>query len=154
VAFVTLGYPDGVLGHVHVSWADPNKTREVVVVCEEKRIVFNDLDSLEPVRVFEKGVRRRLALNTQNLREPVFALREGRIVSPVVEPAEPLMLQCEHFVRCVETGAQPLTDGYAGLSVVRAMEALDRSLELSGTPVPLADIGVRQGVERDARSIG
>jgi predicted dehydrogenase len=56
VAFICLGYPDGVLGHVHVSWADPNKCRETVVVCSERRIVFNDLSSVEPVRIYEKGV--------------------------------------------------------------------------------------------------
>ena len=56
VAFVSLGYPGGVIGHVHVSWVEAQKIREVVVVGGERRIVFNDLDPLERVRVFEKGV--------------------------------------------------------------------------------------------------
>ena len=135
VGFITLGYPDEVLGHIHVSWADPNKTREVVAVCEEKRIVFNDLDALESVRVFEKGVTRRLPLNGAIPTEPSFAAREGRIVSPPIESAEPLRRQCEEFIRCVETRTPPLTDGQGGLSVVRVMEALDRSIAESGSPI-------------------
>src|SRR5256886_10214429 len=55
VGFISLGYPDNVLAHVHVSWADPDKAREVVVVKSDKRIVFNDLNGVEQVRVFEKG---------------------------------------------------------------------------------------------------
>ena len=56
VGFISLGYPDNVLAHVHVSWADPDKARDVVVVKSDKRIVFNDLNGIEQVRVFEKGV--------------------------------------------------------------------------------------------------
>jgi len=135
VGFVTLGYGQDVLAHVHVSWADPNKTREVVVVCEGQRIVFNDLDPFERVRIFEKGVERRNPLDSQAELEPEFALREGRIVSPLVPSREPLRSQVEHFVECIRSGDTPLTDATAGLAVVRAMEAIDRSLDQSGVPV-------------------
>jgi predicted dehydrogenase len=139
VAFMTLGYSDELLGHIHVSWVDPNKTREVVVVCENKRVVFNDLDPLERVRVFERGVRRRQPSEPtpDAAAEPTFDLREGRIVSPPVAADEPLKRQCEHFVQCVTTGGRPLTDGQLGLGVVRVMEAADRSIESSGIPVPV-----------------
>ena len=58
VGFVSLGYPGNILAHVHVSWADPDKAREVVVVKSDRRILFNDLNGIEQVRVFEKGVSR------------------------------------------------------------------------------------------------
>jgi hypothetical protein len=106
-----------------------------VVVCEENRVVFNDLDLLEPVRLFEKGVSRRMTLNSDKYAEPAFALREGRIVSPPVEAAEPLKRQCDHFVWCVETDARPRTDGKAGVAVVKVMEAIQRSLRSLGAPV-------------------
>ena len=60
VGFITLGYPgtrEDIVGHIHVSWADPHKAREVVVVGSDRRIVFNDLNGSEQVRVFEKGVK-------------------------------------------------------------------------------------------------
>ena len=56
VGFITLGYQDGLIGNIHVSWADPNKVRELVVVSSSKRIVFDDLNDMERIRVFEKGV--------------------------------------------------------------------------------------------------
>ena len=154
---MTLGYSDELLGHIHVSWVDPNKTREVVVVCENKRVVFNDLDPLERVRVFERGVRRREPSEPtpDAAAEPAFDLREGRRVSPPVATAEPLRRQCEHFVQCIETGAKPLTDGQMGLGVVRVMEAADRSIESSGSPVPVeseatAAVGGEQGLPDSA----
>jgi predicted dehydrogenase len=55
-AFATLGYRDEVIGNIHVSWADPNKVREVVAVGSRRRVVFDDLNDVERVRVYERGV--------------------------------------------------------------------------------------------------
>lgn len=135
VGFVTMGYPDGVLGHIHVSWADPNKVREVVVVSSDRRIVFNDINPQEMVRIFEKGVT--VKDQAESYGEHTLLMRDGDIISPRIQPSEPLKNQCKHFVECVETGMQPLTDAQAGLDVVRVMQAIDRSLELRGAPVTL-----------------
>jgi predicted dehydrogenase len=134
VGFISLGYPDGIVGHVHVSWADPNKVREVVVVGSNKRIVFNDLSTLERVRVFEKGVAPAPS-EASSYGEYHFLTRDGDIISPKIEVSEPLKNQCSHFLQCVTQGSCPLTDGREGLEVVRVMEAVDRSIERKGAPV-------------------
>jgi len=134
VGFISLGYQDGIVGHIHVSWADPNKVREVVVVGSDKRIVFNDLNALERVRVFEKGVIPAPA-EAPSYGEYHFLMRDGDIISPKVEVSEPLKNQCGHFLECVTQGSCPLTGGREGLEVVRVMEAVDRSLERRGAPV-------------------
>ncbi len=135
VGFVTMGYPRGILGHIHVSWADPNKVREVVVVSSDRRIVFNDVNPQEMVRIFEKGVT--VKDQAESYGEHTLLMRDGDIISPRIQPSEPLKNQCKHFVECVETGSKPLTDAQAGLDVVRVMQAIDRSLELRGAPVTL-----------------
>jgi predicted dehydrogenase len=143
VAFLSLGYAGDIVGHIHVSWADPNKAREIVVVCNDKRIVFNDLNGLEQVRVFEKAVRR----FPDELDEPLsygeytLQIRDGDILSPKIEIREPLKEQCRHFVECVREGLLPLTSGWDGLDVVRVLEAADRSIQAKG---------VQTGVIRDA----
>ena len=136
VGFVVLGYPDGTLGHLHVSWADPNKVREVVVVGSDRRIVFNDLDSLERVRVFDKGVAPSDNGNgNHDFHHPGFVVRDGDITSPAITAGEPLKIQCAHFVECVTSGRAPLTGAADGAAVVRVMEAIDRSLARRGAPV-------------------
>jgi predicted dehydrogenase len=138
VSFITLGYPNGVVGHIHVSWADPSKVREVVIVCRDRRVVFNDMDSLERVRVFERGVERDtgpLGFGEQLL------LRDGDILSPAIDAREPLKAQCGHFLHCIRRGQTLRTDARQGLAVVRVIEAVNRSMELAGAPVQLGTNG-------------
>ncbi len=137
VGFVSVGYPDGVVAHIHVSWADPNKTREVVVVGSDKQVVFNDLNALERVRLFSKGVKM-VSPENPSYGEFMFQLRDGDIVSPLIEASEPLKNECGHFVDCVCTGKVPITDGLAGSAAVRVMEAIDQSIARGGEPVSLS----------------
>jgi predicted dehydrogenase len=133
VGFVTLGYPDNIVAHIHVSWADPNKVRELVVVSSNRRIVFDDLNSLEPVRVFEKGVSVGEEINSFG--EHQLSMRDGDIISPRVEVREPLRTECAHYIDCVLNGTAPLTDATTGLDVVSVMEAIDQSIDRNGAPV-------------------
>jgi predicted dehydrogenase len=135
VGFVSLGYDDGVVAHLHVSWADPNKVREVVVVGSDSRIVFNDVDPLERVRIFEKGVTEGPLKGEPSYGEHHHRLRDGDIISPKVDVSEPLKVQCGHFYDCVVSGREPLTDGALGADVVRVLEAIDRSMAQRGRPV-------------------
>jgi predicted dehydrogenase len=134
VAFVCLGYDDGVLGHIHVSWADPHKSREIVVVCSERRIVFNDLNAIEPVRIYEKGV---MPLGEEPLTfgEYQLKIRDGDIVSPRIEPNEPLKTECRHFLDCVMHNLRPATSARDGINVLRTLEAIDRSIKAHGATV-------------------
>jgi predicted dehydrogenase len=134
VGFITLGYPHGVVGNVHVSWADPNKVREVVVVGSEMRIVFNDLDAQERVRIFNKGVSA-VPSEAESFGEFRFLLRDGDIVSPVVESSEPLKNQAAHFMACIRDGTPARSNGVVAARVVRVMEAIDRSMQEKGAPV-------------------
>jgi predicted dehydrogenase len=137
VGFVSLGYRDGVIGHIHVSWADPNKAREVVVVCSDKRIVFNDLNGLEQVRVFEKAIFP-VTTEPETFGEYRLQVRDGDILSPHIEPHEPLKEQCRHFLQCVRTGEVPLTDGRDGSQVLRVLEAIDRSMHARGAQMEVS----------------
>jgi predicted dehydrogenase len=134
VGFISLGYPGGIVGNIHVSWADPNKVRELVVVGSEKRVAFDDINVTERVKVFEKGVTAKQS-EASSYGEYHFLMRDGDIVSPKVEVSEPLKNQCRHFLDCINQVKRPLTDGLAGLAVVRVMAAIDRSLEQNGVPV-------------------
>jgi predicted dehydrogenase len=136
VGFITLGYPEGIVGHIHVSWADPNKVRQVVVVGSEKRIVFNDLDTLERVRVFDKGVKPAQAGVPASYGESLV-VRDGAITSPPIPALEPLKSQCGTFVHAVRGRQVQYTDGAQGRDVVRVLEAVDESVARQGEPIPI-----------------
>lgn len=134
VAFATLKYAEGVLANVHVSWVDPNKVREVVVVGSQCRVVFDDLNNLERVRVFEKGVSS-MPMEADTFGEFRLLVRDGDIVSPRVDAAEPLKNLGAHFLECIVQGREPLSGGRDGLDVVKVMAAIDSSLAQDGVPM-------------------
>jgi len=134
IAFATLGYQNDVIGNIHVSWADPNKVREVVAVGSRRRVVFNDLNDVERVRVFERGVSAGEAV-AESYGEFKLLVRDGDIISPKVEPSEPLKNQCADFVRALATGTPPLSGGRFGIGVVRTLAAIDASMKARGAAV-------------------
>lgn len=135
VAFATFSYPSGALANMHVSWLNANKVRSLEVIGSRARIVFDDIDNLEKVRLFQKGVS--LGDGYSNFGEFQYLLRDGDIISPKIDLAEPLKDQCVDFLRCIWSGSKPLSDGQSGLEVVRALEAAERSIRGKGSPVAL-----------------
>lgn len=136
VAFLTLGYPDGRLANIHVSWVDPNKVREVVAVGSQRRIVFNDLNPSEPVRIYERGIASSRQ-EANSFGEFRLLMHEGDILSPRVAPSEPLRNQVEHFLACVAEGRAPLSDGRVGAINVRTLVAIEESLRADGQRIPI-----------------
>lgn len=134
IAFATLGYANDVVGNIHVSWADPNKVREVVAVGSRRRVVFNDLNDVERVRVFERGVSAGEAA-ADSYGEFKLLVRDGDIISPKVAPSEPLKNQCTDFVNAITTGVPPLAQARFGVGVVRALAAIDASMRSKGAAV-------------------
>ena len=155
VAYVTLTFPSGILAHARMSWLDPSKTRRITVVGSKKMAVYDDLESLEKVKVYDKSVN--AIRQTDTFGESQFAYHYGSVVSPYIHFDEPLRLECLHFLRCVSDRTQPLTDGRHGLQVVQVIEAAQRSLRDGGSQVsidghgdagPPAGDGRRPGARR------
>ena len=136
VAFVNLFYDTNILGNIHISWVDSNKLRQVAVIGSKARILFDDLNPLEKLRIFEKGVSLDKPYDTFG--EFQLLLRDGDIISPKVEPEEPLRNVCLDFIRSIQTGKKPLADGANGLEVVRTMCAVHHSIEHEGAPVTVS----------------
>lgn len=152
VGFITLGYPGNVVAHIHASWADPHKVREVVIVGSERRVVFDDLDPRERVRVFAKAVQPAKAVGEPNGNGAEVQVRDGAIISPVVPTIEPLRAQAGHFLHCIRRDEAPITDGRVGRDVVRVMDAIDRSIAANGVPIPTGAAPTAPGVSL-ARSL-
>lgn len=135
VGFLTLGYSKDIIGNIHVSWADPNKERKVVVVGSKGRIVFDDISQQQKVIVYKKGVAASSSLNAVGFGAHQVASRNGDIFIPEMEIGEPLKQQMEHFFDCVMNNKQPISDGINGYEVVKILESVDESMIKNGTPV-------------------
>lgn len=134
VVFASLRFPNEILVNLHVSWLNPRKARDITVVGERKMLTFDDINLTEPLRIYDKQV-------TEELIDPGLvdtfglfraSIREGDVTIPKVSMGEPLMVECAHFIECVESGKAPLTGGFEGLAVVKVLEAMQRSIDSSG----------------------
>jgi len=123
VVFCYLRFPSGIVAHLHLSWLDPHKERRLTVVGSRRMATFDDMLIEGKLTVYDKG------FDEDASSWGEYIARSGEIHSPRLPNAEPLRVECEHFVDCVRTGAAPRSDGESGLRVVRVLEELQRSLD-------------------------
>jgi predicted dehydrogenase len=133
VAYMALMFPSGVMAHTRMSWLDPCKTRRITVVGSKKMVVYDDLEVHEKIKIYDKRVN--AIRRTETFGEFQFAYHYGSVVSPYIHFEEPLRVECLHFLECVEERQRPLTDGRAGLEVVKVIEAAQQSLRQGGVEV-------------------
>ena len=137
VSFLTMHFADKTMAHVHVSWLDPHKERKLTIVGSKKMLVFDDTRATEKVWLYDKGVEAKL--NYDSYAE-YLSLRVGDIVIPQVPSGEPLNIECNHFIDCVEKRIRPRSDGRDGLRVLAVLQAAQSSLKQGGAPVDVEDI--------------
>jgi predicted dehydrogenase len=132
VGFLTFNYPGNVVCHAHISWLNPRKVRQFTIVGDHKMAVWDDMNNLEPVRYYDKGV---TADHYSSFGEFHMILRDGQITIPKVKMFEPLQKQDGEFVASIRSRRAPLSDARCGLAVVQAMEAAMESLNDHGRAV-------------------
>ena len=135
VAYVTLMFDDNLIGHVHVSWLSPVKIRQTLIAGSRRMVVYNDNEPSEKVRMYDRGVQS--VESPDDLYRLLVTYRMGDVHIPHLENREALRVECEHFVECVRSGNRPISDGEAGLAVVRVLEAAQQSIEENGKAVYL-----------------
>jgi predicted dehydrogenase len=134
IAFLTIYYPNQLIGHINVNWLSPVKVRTTLIGGEKKMLVWNDLEADEKIKVYDKGVE---MTTGEEVYKTLVSYRTGDMWAPKVEQIEALKVEAAYFVDCVLNNKKPFNDGAAGLQVVRILEAADKSLEQKGKIVPL-----------------
>jgi predicted dehydrogenase len=133
IAFMTLYYPNNMIGHINVNWLSPVKVRTTLIGGEKKMLVWNDLEADEKLKVYDKGVQ----MKGDGVYDLLVSYRSGDMWAPRVEQVEALKMEAAYFVDCITNNKTPFNDGVAGLHVVRMLEAADQSLQQKGKIVRL-----------------
>jgi predicted dehydrogenase len=132
IAYLNLEFPDHTLAHVRVSWLDPRKVRQTTVVGSQKMVVYDDVDSVERLKIYDKGVQS--LAQADSFADFQLSYRNGDVLVPSIPFAEPLQVQCKQFLDSIVNGTTPESSGRAGWKVVRVLEAAQRSLYYGGLP--------------------
>jgi len=128
---------------IHSSWLDPQKVRDMRIVGNKKMVVYDDMQPLEKIHIYDIRVDRPLYYDT--MAEFQSAYHHGDVHIPRIKEEEPLKVECQHFLDCIANGKEPLTDGEQGLQVVRILEAASASLRMDGAAVKLRSQPVESG---------
>jgi predicted dehydrogenase len=140
VAFISLGYPGGVYANIHVSWLNPKKVRQTIIVGSKKMVAWDDMELSTPVAVYDKGA---------GFDQPYpdygeflrISMWEGEVRLPKVDLEEPLKAQDRAFADAVRTGKLARSGGEFSAGVVRTLEAASLSMKRGGRPVALKKRG-------------
>lgn len=133
IVYVTVKYPDNLLGHIHVNWMAPVKLRSTLLSGYHKMIAYNDLDPFEKVKVYTRSIKYKVSPKDSNFYK--YQYRVGDIHSPRIDDVEALHVLAQHFISCILEEKKPITDGKAGLKIVRMLSAAQESLSNNGQPI-------------------
>ena len=137
IAYVNVDYDDRMMVNFHVNWLSPVKVRQMIFGGSRKSLIFNELNTAEPIKIYDRGIE--LGEGLEDRRKILVNYRSGDVWSPHIEPGEALQAVVHHFAECVREGKTPLSDGQLGLRVVRLLEAGTRSMRAQGGRVVLSN---------------
>jgi predicted dehydrogenase len=151
IAYVNVDFGEQLLANFHVNWLSPVKVRQMIFAGSKKSLIFNELNTTEPVKVYERGIQLKEAETAEDRRRLLVDYRSGDVWSPHIDSGEALQGVVRHFAECIRDGKTPISDGQLGLRVVRLLEAANRSIRAQGGRVVLPSLINGNGVS-DART--
>lgn len=136
VAYLTCFFESNLIAHLHLNWLSPVKIRRTIIGGDTQMLVYDDLEPSEKLKVYDRGASLKNA-GDETARRQKVDYRIGDMWAPHIPPGEALQCNTAHFIECIENSLTPLTDGHAGLRVVRILEAATESMKRRGEPVSL-----------------
>jgi predicted dehydrogenase len=136
VTNISLSFRHKRFATIQSSWLEPRKVREMTIVGTRRMIVYDDLQPLEKLRIYDVRVERPPHYDT--FADFHYSYHYGDSYIPHIQQEEPLKAECQHFIDCIENGVEALTNGSAGLELVRILEGASASLKQRGAPVVLS----------------
>ena len=134
IAYLTLEFENNLIAHFHVNWLAPMKIRKTLIGGTKSMIVYDDTEASEKLKIYDKGID---VTTREGVYDTLVQYRTGDMLSPKLNQEEALAVGTRHFIDCILNDTQPLTDGQAGLNVVRILEASAISIKNRGQLVEL-----------------
>jgi len=134
-ALLTIYMENDIVAHINVSWVSPVKIRQTLIGGSDKMVLYDDNQPSEKIKVYDKGVE--LFETKEDLYHMKVQYRVGDMYAPKLDDLEALKIETEHFADCIKNDKEPITDGRAGLEVVKILVASKKSLEVNGAQIDL-----------------
>lgn len=135
MAHLSVYYENGAMAHLNVNWLAPVKIRQTLIGGSRKMIIYDDMQTSEKVKIYDCG-----ADASVDAYQQMISYRSGDMRAPALSTKEALVTEAEEFIRCIQAGIAPLTDGSSGLRVVEMLAAASRSCGMRGFPVEIVTL--------------
>jgi len=132
IAYLMMQFADDFIAHFHFNWLAPVKIRRTLIAGARKMILYDDIEPTEKVRVYDKGVTANRIGDREADYQTLVSYRTGDVWAPKLDATEALRHVVAEFVDSIRERRKPLTDGEAGLRVVRILEAAQQSIKQGG----------------------
>ena len=123
IADTTLSYltfPNNLKAHLFVSWLHPYKDHRMVVIGSKSMFVFDDnLSGPEKLRRYDHAI---------GWDGNLPSISKAKSTPIPYSDEEPLLCECRHFLDCVKSRSQPISDVKEGIHVLTVLDACQRSL--------------------------
>lgn len=134
VAYLSVHFDSELIAHFHVNWLAPVKIRRILIGGSKQMVVYDDMQPAEKVRIYDKGVE---VTTPEGIYKTLVQYRTGDMYAPKIDDTEALNLLAHEFIGAIKDNRHALTDGEAGLNVVRILESAEYSLKNGGKVVRL-----------------
>lgn len=135
VAYLTVYFADNLIAHIHVNWLSPVKLRQTIIAGSKKMIVWDDNLPQDKIKIYDAGIT--VNRSKDEIYDTLIQYRTGDMFAPKVPLTEALSAEVTHFAECIEKGVKPLTNGQAGVTMVRILEASEKSIKARGKEIKL-----------------
>ncbi len=129
VVFLNIMYSNKVMANIHVSWLDPQRARSMTIVGSKKMVIYDDTAE-NKIAIYDKGIDRRAVLGENmdydNQQFQTFDQRSGDVLLPKIDFKEPLKVEIEHFIDCIQNGTQCLTGVDHAMKVVGILSTVNK----------------------------
>ncbi|MEO0106423.1 MAG: Gfo/Idh/MocA family oxidoreductase [candidate division WOR-3 bacterium] len=134
IAYLTMLFGNNCIAHIHVNWLAPVKVRRILIGGSKKMILYDDMETMEKIKVFDKGVEIK---TKEGIYKTLVQYRTGDMYAPKFDTTEPLFLIINEFINAIENGVEPLSNAKTGMEVVKILCAAEKSVKNNGTIVEI-----------------
>lgn len=135
IAYLSTYYNDNLLGHIHVNWLAPVKVRKTLICGSKKMVIYDDMEPSEKVKIYDRGID--VVRDKDQIYNILIQYRTGDMLAPQIDLTEALKKVSHEFYSCISENRPALSDGLAGLRVVRILEAANKSIHTNGKLIEL-----------------
>ncbi len=129
VVFLNILYRNRVMANIHVSWLDPRRVRSMILIGTKKMVVYDDTAE-NKVAIYDSGIDRKAVLGEHmdydEKQFPIFDYRSGEVALPKIDFQEPLKVEIDHFLDCIQNGSQCLTGPEHAKKVVQILSSAEQ----------------------------